>query len=277
MSDSQYKRVRTTEKTEPDSDKPVNEIRVSAKGRSAVYLSYASGLWAPANPNPKEGEDAGPKLDPKTNKPFTSLTFKATGAALATVVTVVELLKRRFKGVEQITTLGSFEIEDTYEPIDKGLGLEAKKQKRDVSYIEIKLSRKAGELDKKALGYQPALPDSEVEEVSVEDMINPRSKKNKEGDEALGLGGGKGRGSGGGKGRGKRGGKPSKGSGKGGRGSSATSAAGKKEKSNNSGGGKKKESEKKEEGASKDGGAKKKGKGKRRRGGGSKKEEATTA
>lgn len=275
-SDPNYKRVRTTEKPEPDSDKPLNEIRVSAKGRSAVYLSYASGLWAPANPNPKEGEDAGPKIDPKTKKAFTSLTFKATGAALATVVTVVELLKRRFKGVEQITKLGSFEIEDTYEPVKSDAGLETKKQVRSVSYIEITLSRKSGELDKKAIGYQPALPDSEVEEVSVEDMLNPRSKKNKEGDEALGLGGKSG-GKGGRKGRGKgaaRGGK------KGSKGRVASAETkGKVKEGGTKEGAKKKDSVASKDGEAKptDGGGKRKGKGKGRRRGGAKKESETAA
>lgn len=246
MSDK-YRRVRTSTERVNDENKPLNEIRVSAKGRTSVYISYASSLWAPTNPQAKDDEDPdSPKLDPKTGKPFTSLTFKATGAALSTVVTVVEIVKRRFKGVEQITKLGSFELDDVYEPVDKSSGLENMVQKRAVSFIEITLSRKKGELDVKDKGYQPPLPDSEIEELSVEEMLNPRSRRNKEGDDAdedddedekpkKGKGKGKkGKGKGKSKGKGK-GSKGSKGKGKGkgkskGEGEKKSKASGKKKK-----------------------------------------------
>lgn len=176
---SDYRRVRTSDKKEIDDSKPLNEIRVSAKGRTSTYISYASTLFAPSNPLAEKEEDKSkPKLDPTTGKPFTTITFKATGAALATVVTVVEIVKRRFKGVEQITKLGSFEIEDEYEPKTKDDGLENIKQKRSVSFIEITLCREKGKLDKKDKGYQPSLPDSEIEELTVEEMLNPRSRRN---------------------------------------------------------------------------------------------------
>jgi len=180
MKKNDYRRVRASEgKKEIDDSKPVNEIRVSAKGRTSTYISYASTLFAPSNPLAEAEEDKSkPKLDPTTLKPFTTITFKATGAALSTVVTVVEIVKRRFKGVEQITKLGSFEIEDEYEPKSKEDGLENIKQKRSVSFIEITLCREKNKLDKKDKGYQPSLPDSEIEELTVEEMLNPRSRRN---------------------------------------------------------------------------------------------------
>lgn len=224
-----YKRIRSEKPTkEPDDTKPLNEIRISAKGRTSTYISYASTLFAPTNPSAEvEAEKESPKLDPTTGKPFQTITFKATGAALSIVVTVVEIIKRRFKGVEQLTKLGSFEIEDEYVPIDKNTDLQPVKQKRSVSFIDITLSRQPGLLNKKDKGFQAALPDSEVEELTAEEMLrNNRGRGQRRGgqkdddgsddesgeDERPRKGKGKGKGK---KGKGKGKGKKGKGKGKG--------------------------------------------------------------
>lgn len=94
-----YRRV-TPAKTEKAEGKD-DEIRITAKGRAATYVSYASKLF-----NEKE---------------MNEFTLKATGAALVTAVTVAEVLKRRFKGLHQITKLGSVEVEDEWEPLEEGL------------------------------------------------------------------------------------------------------------------------------------------------------------
>lgn len=218
-----YRRVRVEKSSVPDESKPLNEIRISAKGRRATYIAYASTLFAATNPAAENDEDKEkPKVDPKNNKPFETITFKGTGAALDMVVTVVEIIKRRFKNVDQITKIGSFEIEDDYVPINEEAGLEPMKQKRSVSFIEIILSRQPGLLDKKALGYQPPVPESEVTEMTVEEMLNPKSRKDDE-DNGGGKGGKKKDGGSGGK----RGGKGGKGKGKkkgGGKGKRSNSA-----------------------------------------------------
>lgn len=48
-------------------------------------------------------------------KKFDAFTIKATGQALATAVTVAEIIKRRFKGIHQMTKIGSLEVNDEYE------------------------------------------------------------------------------------------------------------------------------------------------------------------
>jgi len=126
---------------------PENEIRVTARGRTTTYVSYASKIF--------------------NEKGLNDLTVVATGTALATAVTIAEILKRRFKGLHQITKVGSIEITDKYEPLEEGL--DEVTDVRSVSFIEVKLSKNA--LDTKDKGYQPPLPEDQVQEVSAEEMI----------------------------------------------------------------------------------------------------------
>ncbi|CAD7966906.1 unnamed protein product [Amoebophrya sp. A25] len=179
-----YKRkVSSTEKEKSADD----EIRVTAKGRTATYVSYASKLF-----NEKEMD---------------AFTLKATGAALATAVTVAEVLKRRFKGLHQVTKLGSVEVTDEWEPLEEGL--DPVTSVRNVSFIEITLSKK--ELDKTDIGYQEPLDESLVVEVDPEEMLKggPRKEGGEGGKRRKGKGKGKkgekGKGKSKGKGKGKKG------------------------------------------------------------------------
>merc|ERR1712070_1115740 len=114
---------------------------------------------------------------------------KATGNALAKAVTLAEVIKRRFKGLHQITKLGLTEIVDEYEPLEEGL--DKVTDTRSVPFAEIKLSKT--ELDTKDVGYQPPVDEALVTEYDPEQMTRSR-----------GRGRGKGRGKGGrGKGKGK--------------------------------------------------------------------------
>merc|ERR1712228_624801 len=92
-----------------------------------------------------------------------------------------EVIKRRFKGVHQITNIGSTEVVDTYEP--KEQGLETFEHKRLLSFIEITLS--LDKLDTKNKGYQAPLPDSMVEEKEHDELIRAR-KEPEEGEEGKG-------------------------------------------------------------------------------------------
>eukprot|EP00392_Amoebophrya_sp_AT5.2_P000530 g531.t1 len=205
-----YRRKQTAKEATSD-----DEIRVTAKGRTATYVSYASKLF-----NEKEMDE---------------FTLKATGAALATAVTVAEVIKRRFKGLHQITKLGSVEVVDEWEPLEEGL--DPVKNTRNVSFIEITLSKK--ELDTKHIGYQEPLDESLVVEMDPEEMIKggprkPRSSEDgEEGGEKKRKGKGKGKGKGKkGKGKGKEGkegkegGKGKKGKGKGKKGKRSKSPGG---------------------------------------------------
>eukprot|EP00397_Hematodinium_sp_SG-2012_P048085 GEMP01054942.1.p1 GENE.GEMP01054942.1~~GEMP01054942.1.p1 ORF type:complete len:221 (+),score=43.34 GEMP01054942.1:102-665(+) len=167
---------------------PEGEIRVTSFGRTATYVTYAAKLF-----NEKE---------------LQQLTIKATGTALATAVSICEIIKRRFKGLHQTTKLGATEIVDEYEPLEEGLDVVT--DVRQVSYIEIVLSKNP--LDVKDKGYQPPLDESLVQEFSPEDMQRG-GRAGKGGDREDGERKGKGKGHGR-KGHGKSKGRKGKGKGK---------------------------------------------------------------
>mmetsp|Transcript_76853 Transcript_76853/g.212895 ORF Transcript_76853/g.212895 Transcript_76853/m.212895 type:complete len:323 (+) Transcript_76853:76-1044(+) len=167
-----------------------DEIRVTSAGSVSAYISRAA------------------KLFNEMDK--TSLKITATGNALTKAVSSAEVIKRRFKGLHQITTLSSLEIVDEYEPIEEGL--DPVTEARNLPTMVIKLSKEA--LDKDDPGYQEPLDEALVEEVDPEEMMKARGRG-----KGLGRGRGLGRGKGlakGGKGaKGEGKGKASKGEGKG--------------------------------------------------------------
>ncbi|KAK9740056.1 hypothetical protein RND81_03G007900 [Saponaria officinalis] len=124
----------------PKVDTPIdeNEIRITSQGRMRSYITYAMTLLQEKNAN--------------------EIVFKAMGRAINKTVTIVELIKRRIVGLHQITSIGSTDITDTWEPIEEGLlPLETT---RHVSMITITLSK--NDMDTSAVGYQPPLPADQV-------------------------------------------------------------------------------------------------------------------
>ncbi|CAN1163265.1 Ribonuclease P protein subunit p25-like protein [Linum perenne] len=124
----------------PRAETPIdeNEIRITSQGRMRNYISYAMTLLQ------EKGAD--------------EIVFKAMGRAINKTVTIVELIKRRIVGLHQVTSIGSTDITDTWEPLEEGLlPLETT---RHVSMITITLSKK--ELDTSSVGYQPPLPEDQV-------------------------------------------------------------------------------------------------------------------
>jgi len=180
-----YRRVPKEKSTE---EKPDNEIRVTAVGSVSAYVSFAAKVF-----NEMEKDE---------------LTVKATGGALAKAVTLTEVIKRRFKGLHQLTVLSTQELIDEYEPLEEGL--EKVIDKRNVAYLEIKLSKK--ELDTKAVGYQAPIDESLVTEYDAEEMNRSRGRGRGRG---KGVGKGKGEGKDSSKGKGKSKGKSDKGKSKG--------------------------------------------------------------
>merc|ERR1712060_161879 len=161
------------------------EIRVTAAGSVSAYVSRAAKV---VNELEKQ-----------------QVVIKATGNALTKAVTLAEVIKRRFKDLHQITSLGRTEIVDEYEPLEEGL--DRVTDTRTVSVVEITLSKEP--LDTSDKGYQPPIDASLVTEVDPEEMTKPRG----------GRGRGKGRGKGKSKGKGKDGEAPTgKGKGKKGKG-----------------------------------------------------------
>lgn len=128
----------------PRAETPINEneIRITSQGRMRSYITYAMSLLQ--------------------GKGSQEVVFKAMGRAINKTVTIVELIKRRVVGLHQITSIGSIDITDTWEPLEEGLlPLETT---RHVSMITITLSLK--ELNTSTLGYQPPLPADQVKAVA---------------------------------------------------------------------------------------------------------------
>jgi len=120
-----------------------NEIRITSQGRMRSYITYAMSLLE--------------------EKGSSEIVFKAMGRAINKTVTIVELIKRRIVGLHQVTSIGSTDITDTWEPLEEGLlPLETT---RHVSMITITLSKK--ELNTSSVGYQPPLP-AELVKTSAE-------------------------------------------------------------------------------------------------------------
>merc|ERR1719293_321833 len=101
--------------------KDEEEIRVTAVGSVSAYVSRAA------------------KLFNELDKKFIVIT--ATGNALTKAVTSAEVIKRRFKGLHQITKLSSQEITDEYEPLEEGL--DKVTETRSIPFVEITLSKEA--------------------------------------------------------------------------------------------------------------------------------------
>lgn len=124
----------------PRAETPIdeNEIRITSQGRMRSYITYAMNLLQ------EKGSD--------------EIVFKAMGRAISKTVTIVELIKRRIVGLHQITSIGSTDITDTWEPLEEGLlPLETT---RHVSMITITLSKE--QLNTASVGYQPPLPADQV-------------------------------------------------------------------------------------------------------------------
>ncbi|XP_071698235.1 uncharacterized protein [Rutidosis leptorrhynchoides] len=131
-------RYHKVEKPKADQAIAENEIRITSQGRMRNYITYAMNLLQ--------------------EKGSSEIVFKAMGRAINKTVTIVELIKRRIVGLHQITSIGSIDITDTWEPLEEGLlPLETT---RHVSMITVTLSIK--ELDTSSIGYQPPLPADQV-------------------------------------------------------------------------------------------------------------------
>merc|ERR1712204_70328 len=155
--------------------KKEEEIRVTAVGSVSAYISRAAKLFGELEKD--------------------HLVIAASGNATTKAVTAAEVIKRRFKGLHQITSLTSEEVVDEYEPLEEGL--DNVTETRNLAILEITLSKEA--LDTSDKGYQPPIDESLVKELDDEELSKPRGR-------------GKGRGKGKGKGKGKG---DSKGKGKG--------------------------------------------------------------
>eukprot|EP01068_Selenidium_serpulae_P003251 Selendium_serpulae@DN2954_c0_g1_i1.p1 len=168
----------------PKETSPEEEIRVTVNGKVANYVTYAARLFNEMN--------------------HETITVRATGRAMTVAVCVAEVVKRRFKGLHQVTSVGCTEILDEYEPREEGL--DNKIEKRQVAFVSILLTKNETVADFDAPGYQPPLDESLVKELDPEAVGRGHGRSRGRGSRGGYSGGrqfGRGRG---GRGRGGRGG-----------------------------------------------------------------------
>ena len=141
---------------EAQEEKGEEEIRLTATGSISSYVARAV------------------KVYNELDKPKVVLT--ATGNTVAKAVQTAEVIKRRFKGIQQITSMSSQEIVDTYEPVEEGLEMVV--DTRTLPCIRITLSKEA--LDTADKGYQPPIDESLDTDLDSETMTatkeNPKQK-----------------------------------------------------------------------------------------------------
>lgn len=143
----QFRRVAKVK--EPQEIKP-NEIRITSLGRQRSYISYCVSLLT--------GKAESVEQNNQEYKKFDEITIKAMRMVINKAISVAEIVKRRVKGVHQITEIESTSVVDEWEPMEEGL--EKVTTSRTVSSIKIILSTKP--LDKNNPGYQPPLSEDEV-------------------------------------------------------------------------------------------------------------------
>jgi DNA-binding protein len=130
--------VRLEREKQPEPPAAENVMRITNTGRMRSYISYATNLLE--------------------EKGLSSVVLEGMGRAINKTVTVVEILKRRVRGLHQNTEISSVDIIDCWEPLEEGL--HRLETKRAVSMVTITLSKTL--LDTASPGYQEPLPDDQV-------------------------------------------------------------------------------------------------------------------
>ncbi|KAM3614059.1 uncharacterized protein V6R79_009282 [Siganus canaliculatus] len=186
------------------------EIRVKDGSKIRNLLRYAlSRVEAapPPPPPPPEGgaaQEGGVAQEAPTDarrRPLcTQLVFTATGRGVAKAITCAEIVKRRVKGLHQLTRLLFSAVVEVWEPLEPGAGLDPLTVRRNLPAIWILLSREP--LDSSQPGYQaPGRYDALWAHSGGKDegggVSAPKPPhKRKKGSGGGGGGGGRGRGSG---------------------------------------------------------------------------------
>lgn len=80
------------------------------------------------------------------------IVFTGVGQSVAKAITCVEIMKRRIHGLHQLTKLAYRTLQDVWEPLEPGAGLDSLTVSRNVPSIWVLLSRDS--LDKNQPGYQ---------------------------------------------------------------------------------------------------------------------------
>ena len=112
-------------------------------------------------------------LDEFNQKNKQTVTLSSLGEAITKSVTIAEIVKHRVPGLHQVNEISTIVIDDEYEPIEDNL--DRMKVSRKLTCLQITLSKSAP-ADTSVPGYQPPIPESEVNPEAGPEDDNPRVK-----------------------------------------------------------------------------------------------------
>ncbi|XP_049585428.1 ribonuclease P protein subunit p25-like protein [Syngnathus scovelli] len=149
-----YSKVRSTEQPSvcPFSlvaDTP--EVRVKEGSKIRNLLRYALSRVETKPQAEKDGEGEVDEAPP--GRPLCrQLVFTASGKGVSKAITCAEVVKRRVRGLHQLTSLASTTLTDVWEPLEAAVGLDSITVSRKLPVIWILLSKDP--LDHNLPGYQ---------------------------------------------------------------------------------------------------------------------------
>lgn len=147
-----YRLIQEKEEHSPASK---NEIYITNDGRPNKFFGYGAEFLL-------QNQDQ-------------NLRIKATGKAISKAFLVAELIRKRIKGLHQQTVVDTTDSISKYEPLEEGLDVVSIAKK--LSVIEITLSFKV--LDQNHYGYQAPLNESQVREITLDDILKMKEPKGK--------------------------------------------------------------------------------------------------
>ncbi|KAM4735215.1 ribonuclease P protein subunit p25-like protein [Anableps anableps] len=103
----------------------------------------------------EEAGGAGPAEGPPEaarRPPCKQIVFTACGKGVSKAITCAEIVKRRLKGLHQLTRLGYSRVLEVWEPLEAGAGLDSLTVSRNLPAVWILLSKEP--LDRQQPGYQ---------------------------------------------------------------------------------------------------------------------------
>lgn len=138
---------------------PANEIRVRRGVGIGRYLKRA---WELLN----KPEDGSAQND--------TIIIKGVSNAVQSAVNLSELIKHRVKGLHQVNKICNIIITDEFEPLYEGL--DKLSFQRIVTMLQITLTTNESKIDKSDTGYQPPIPDEDVQEFIAERVQPPKEE-----------------------------------------------------------------------------------------------------
>ncbi|CAG14090.1 unnamed protein product, partial [Tetraodon nigroviridis] len=152
-----YRKCRTEEVPAacPFPELPPDTPQVQVKDGSKIrnLLRFALGrMEQEGTPGPAQDRGAPPPQLGRQLLPCGHIVFTATGKGVSKAITCAEIVKRRVKGLHQVTRVRYATVAEVWEPLEPAAGLDSLTVSRQVPAVWILLSREAP--DRSQPGYQ---------------------------------------------------------------------------------------------------------------------------